>query len=343
MASFTLDWQANTTGDHYIGYRTYNDPVNTYTVITVNVVTPGAQQTLINAPGNLYCACVGIEYTGYLIAACEDQTDGNADGIPDAALTWTVDLLEQTDPCKLTTIECANTGVADVTWTTAGSCSGGTGYPAPPHEIPLAFSTAVPGDTIITAEGHILFDLGTGDILSTVITVAGSYKTIPTVTLDGGTGGVCGSSPAFTAVMNSCPSLYIPTYACAGWTNMDVANPLAGNITLPLGGSITLCTDESTLAGLTSDFEDTIPTGNAGDCHCQTCSCIEVDTGGATGGIGMIQYQNCWDGPNANRLISRAINFGETINLGSVIPQTVFLSNGSLVGGTLTATIVACP
>ena len=65
MADFTINFQANTSGDHYVGYRTYDSAPSTYTIITVNVVTPGPQAVDINIPGSLYCADLGIRYTGY--------------------------------------------------------------------------------------------------------------------------------------------------------------------------------------------------------------------------------------------------------------------------------------
>ena len=52
MATLTINFNANTTGDHYVGYKETNmDPPNTYTVITVNVAAPGPQSVDIDIVG----------------------------------------------------------------------------------------------------------------------------------------------------------------------------------------------------------------------------------------------------------------------------------------------------
>ncbi len=108
MSKFTISFQANTSGEHRVGYRSYVDAPLFYNTINIQVVEPGLQTVDIEVEGNLYCANEGVEFTGYVIAACQGYGDINSDGIPDLALTWQLTMAEQIDPCKKYTIECEN-------------------------------------------------------------------------------------------------------------------------------------------------------------------------------------------------------------------------------------------
>jgi hypothetical protein len=124
MASFNINFIANTVGIHTAYYRTYEDPINTYpNSESVNVITPGLQNVTINVTGSLYCAYDGIEYTGYVIADCMAALPAT-NGIPDTALAngtiFTVLMEEQVDPCQNTVIECSNVGISSASLLTKG-------------------------------------------------------------------------------------------------------------------------------------------------------------------------------------------------------------------------------
>lgn len=313
MASFIVNFNANTTGIHHVGYRTYNDPANTYTVIDHNVVVTGAQMVEIPVPGNLYCADSDIEYDVYVIAACMDQTDGNADGVPDLALTQTITLAQQTDPCILTEIECVAVAIDSVVIATAGSgCTDGV--------YALGFS-APPGDEVEAAVGTVTITAGVA--VSVNITNNGKYKTTPTVT---DTTPGCGVQPTYTATLEAtCPTLTLADYDCG--TNADLSED--SEYDLAIGDTVELCVDVATLAGLPDNFESTQDT----NCHCEACQNATVSVPGATTGVGKVTYQTCWDGNNPNGalvLVSQEVHWDDTIDLGCVIPETITMDDGTL-------------
>lgn len=154
MAGFTLEFIANTTGDHYVCYRDTNtaDP---YTCITVNVTTLGPETVEINIPNNIYCD--NTEYEGYIVAACQDQTDANTDGVPDTALTFNFPTIPQeVDPCTLVEFTCNSVDVAAVSMNSTQVGSGYVGLPGDP--MPVTFSAPpAPG---VTATGTATVGLG---------------------------------------------------------------------------------------------------------------------------------------------------------------------------------------
>jgi hypothetical protein len=234
MANFTVNFQANTTGEHRVYYRKYNDDPTlnpsppTYTdYVSVVVSVPGPQAVVIEPAGeiegNLYCG--DIEYQGYIVAEYQfSDPDTNNNGIPDSAevagAVFTVLLGQQTDPCILYDITCDNVPVQDVTVDVKGS-----GYTSAPTVSITggggagATATATLGDGIITSLDS--FTAGTGygagnaSSVQTVpliragqVATTGSLATID-VTFDGGavitdiTLNVAGSG--YTTIDNAAP------------------------------------------------------------------------------------------------------------------------------------------
>jgi hypothetical protein len=150
MASFDINFIANTTGLHTVYWRNYEDPVNTYpNSESVNVTTPGLQTITIDVEGSLYCAPYGITYEGYVIAECQDPLPAT-NGIPDSVLssgtTWTVVMDEQTDPCQDTTITCDNVGIDGITVDSFGrNYTGVNGDPGAVMTVTIDAPTAVGG------------------------------------------------------------------------------------------------------------------------------------------------------------------------------------------------------
>ncbi len=317
MADFTINFQANTSGDHYVGYRTYDSAPSTYTIITVNVVTPGPQTVDINIPGSLYCADLGIRYTGYIIAACQVQDDlSPVDGIPDLAIQWTVDLLQQTDPCTFTTITCESVPIQTITITdAAGSCTDGT--------YPLAFAEVTPGDEVLPADIDVT--VTGGIVVSYVINDPGLYKAAPVVTSPSVPS--CGSDPAYVANMGFCPVLDLSAFVCA--ENQIISG--SDEYVLALGDDLELCTDSSTLAGLPTGYAETGTDG----CKCQGCNNVTVDVTSFTG-TGTISFQACWDDShplyNGEELITQEIVGGNLYDLNCILEDTLYIDEGSLTG-----------
>jgi len=169
MSSFTVNFTANAVGDHTVGWRSFREDVEGtpqpfWNTAIVNVITPGAQAYNIPVIENMYCTDQDLRYHGWVIAHCENPplTDTSGDGIPDGALTWVVDLVQQTDPCIKHSIECENVPVASFNLTGPGSAyssaptigitsGGGAG----------AAATAVLGDGVITS--FVGFTAGSAD------------------------------------------------------------------------------------------------------------------------------------------------------------------------------------
>lgn len=320
MASFRINFQAQTTGDHYIGYRTYNDPPNTYTVLTVNITgaVPQLAHVDIPVPGNLYCAYDGIAYTGYIIAACEDQTDADMDGIPDVAMQWTVNLLQQTDPCVKTTILCEAVGIDSITYTPGvTSC-----YPDGTYQFDIAETN--PGDEIVPAIIEIY--VVSGAFAGMNFINPGLYKAAPIITLPPLVSG-CTPSPVFTAIMDDCPQIDLTDYICAGHSE------LSGDTIydVDLGESIILCVDVTTLGGLPVGYLAT-PGDN---CHCVSCENVHLKISGT--GFITVSYQRCWDDDNfPTTLMTRVINapqLGAGFDLGCIVLDTLHMDASTLTGG----------
>ena len=326
MASFRINFQAQTTGDHYIGYRTYNDPPNTYTVLTVNITgaVPQLAHVDIPVPGNLYCAYDDIVYTGYLIAACQPQTDGNGDGIPDLATQWTVTMAEQTDPCINTTILCEATPIATVTLPNGiTSCT-------PDGTYTLDVTEVTPGDEVAAANITITVVAGQPVPGSINIIDPGRYKAVPVVSLPVGVTG-CSPDPVFTVTLEDCPTIDLLDYICAAHTE------LSGNteVTLAVGESTALCADVATLGGLPAGYTSE----EFGGCHCKPCANVVVTTSGGATGYVDVSYHVCWDGSNpigsGLTYVTRRVTAGTTVDLGCVIPDDITLDESNLVGTTI--------
>jgi hypothetical protein len=333
MASFRINFQAQTTGDHYIGYRTYNDPPNTYTVLTVNITgaVPQLAHVDIPVPGNLYCAYDDIVYTGYLIAACQPQTDGNGDGIPDLATQWTVTMAEQTDPCIRTIILCEAVGIASITISNLPLNTA-----APDGIYNLVITTADPADTILDATVQV--GVVDGDITGDPTVISpGLYKTGNLIVQLPLALNPVAPDPLFVVTMEDCPPIDLTDYICTGHTELsgDTIYDLA------LGVELTLCADTSTLGGLPTGYLAT----EVSNCHCQECKNIIVTTNGSSGYI-TISYATCWDGSNPLgadlTLITREIQFDETVDLGCVVPTTIYIDESNLSGGSTILSQTPC-
>lgn len=314
MSTFTINFQANTLGIHYVGYRTYNDSPNTYTVINVNVIALGTQSVTIDVPGNLYCAYDGIEYTGYIIAACQDQTDGNQDGIPDIAVQWTLTMPVQDDPCQKTVITCIAVPIFSIDFASSPtSCTPGT--------YSVVFSEVTPGDEVSPAEAEVTVD--GGGALSVVLIDVGLYKAVPTaaVTITN-----CSVPVDFTIVLYpNCDDLLLSDYACAN--HNDVSEDSGYEIVL--GESVEICADPAALADLSIAFS----AYDDGNCHCDACKKVIIDVPGAASGVGKITYQTCWDGSNpygSVMMVSQVINWDDVLTLGCILPDTLVIDEGTL-------------
>jgi len=321
MATFTIGVKANTTGIHHVGYRTYNDPALTYTVIDVDVPTPGNYSVIIPVPGNLYCADSDILYTGYVIAACRSQVDGDGNGIPDLATTWSITLVQQTDPCIKTDILCESVAIASVTIDDIGAGC------APDATYPLTITEATLGDEILPADIDVT--ISGGVVTGYVINDPGQYKAAPTLshTIPG-----CGTPPAFTAVLEAdCPSLLLSDYDCL--TSVDLSE--TPDYIIAHNDSVVICADVSTLAGLATNFASSpvIDVSPLGNCHCEPCRTVTVAPTGATIGAGKVTYQTCWDGTNPYGtvvMVSQIINYDTVLNMGCIMVDTLVTDQGTL-------------
>ena len=320
MASFRINFQAQTTGDHYIGYRTYNDPPNTYTVLTVNITgaVPQLAHVDIPVPGNLYCAYDDIVYTGYLIAACQPQTDGNSDGIPDLAIQWTVTMAEQTDPCIRTQILCEAVGIASITISNLP-----LNTKAPDDNYDLVITTADPADTVLdaTVQVGVVDGAITGD--PTVIS-PGLYKTSNLIVQLPLALNPVAPDPLFVVTMEDCPPIDLIDYICTAHTELsgDTIYDLA------LGEDLNLCADTTTLSGLPVGYLAT-PGDN---CHCVSCENVHLKISGT--GFITVSYQRCWDDDTSPiQLITRQVNAPGSLDLGCIVEDTLYIDETNLTGG----------
>ena len=312
MATLSINFQANTTGIHHIGYKTYNDV--SYTVLNLDVTVPGSQTVVIDVPANLYCAHSDVLYTGYVIAECMDQTDSNSDDIPDLAITWSVTLVSVADPCTKVDIQCSAVKISSVNIVFAGNLC------APDDDYSLVF-TSSPGDEIVPAVGTVT--VSGGIVVDIVLTDPGLYMNPPTVsdTIPG-----CTDIPVYSIVMEpSCESIMLSDYACASFVNLSGDS----SYTIDYGDTVTICGDSVSLGALSNEFTVS-PVSN---CHCESCQSVVIDATSSTSGSGNITYQTCWDGSNVAGqilMISQVVNFGQTMNLGCILADTLVVNNDSL-------------
>lgn len=314
----TIEFNATTTGDHYLGWRTYNDPgtPNTYNVITINVTTPGVQTVEIEVDGNLYCAYAGILYEGYIIAACQDQTDSNGDGVPDIAVPWSVLAEQQVDPCKQNLIECIATAIESVSIDSSGTSQGDGTYP-------LTITEVTPGDEVAAADIDVTVVGST--VTGVIINDPGLYKAAPTLTLPGGPE----PYPSFTAsLFETCPEIDLTDYVCAQVSNLEAATP---TYSLEIGQGSTLCVDEDSLVGLPDGYD--VTAAAIENCHCETCNKVTISFPGASTGIGKLSYQRCWDEEDPGdqlKLVTQTIDYNDTLVLDCVIAATVIVDKGTI-------------
>ena len=332
MASFRINFQAQTTGDHYIGYRTYNDPPNTYTVLTVNITgaVPQLAHVDIPVPGNLYCAYDDIVYTGYLIAACQPQTDGNADGIPDLATQWTVTLVQQVDDCIGTLILCEATPIDTVTLPNGIiSC-------APNGTYTLDVTEANPGDEVVPANITITIVAGQPVPGSITIIDPGRYKAVPVVTLPVGVSG-CSPNPVFTVTLEKCPVIDLLDYICSNHIELSGDTLIEPSV----GETILLCANVATLAGLPPGYDYESHDG----CHCEQCENVVVTTTASSGYVD-VSYHTCWDGSNplgsGLTYVTRRVAYDETVDLGCVMSNDITLDESNLVRGSTVLSRTPC-
>jgi hypothetical protein len=129
MASITINFTPNTVGNHLIGYRdqAVGGAYTPYVVnIALNEVGVPRAETIYVTSIDIYCQ--SAVYECYLIAGCEDQSDVSpADGVPDAATQFTVDIDPIEDPCKLYQLTYTNTAsTATLNWDDL-ACAGRAG------------------------------------------------------------------------------------------------------------------------------------------------------------------------------------------------------------------------
>ena len=322
MAKFTVNYNANTTGEHRVYYRTYSDDpaplpapaIATHQYVVDNVDVPGPRSVEIEVEGNLYCG--DITYTGYVIALFQlGDPDVNADGIPDSAQQFTVPLLQQTDPCILTDFLCENTGVLSTNVTL-----GGTGYSV--GEVVTVTETS-PGDEIVPAVIEVGAETG-GVIDSLTIITPGLYKAAPTLDLS-----TIGGFDATAVVdgMEDCPALDLTTYQCL----LDDGN--AASYILALADTVSFCSDVAAVAGLTGGGASQFLATEAADdapCYCRGCVSYDLTNNGAA--PNNYTVKTCWDGSEAADLRTTSASVagvGGTTNTVCAIKGSLVLENPS--------------
>lgn len=310
MASFTVNFNANTTGDHYICYRTQGAPPATAFICTTeNVTTAGANSVVIEIPDNIYCDAFVFE--GYIIAACEPQTDTTGNGFPDAAITFVATFPQQTDPCPLYSIECTTVAVNR----TVLINNGGVNYTVGDS---LVFTTTIPGDTIVSAVATVSnVDAVTGAITAVAFTNFGEYQAVPTVTVTSATGSLANLAVS----LDPCDPLLLSTISC----NNPAQGPFPPTASLNLNDELYLCADVAAIASLDSQYTATdVSATRGGTCNCQVCeNCVLTNSSGKPLNY---SFQTCWDlTPQSNAIIvyTGQIAIGGTVDLGCVIRPTV--------------------
>lgn len=316
MANFTVNFTANTIGDHYICYREIAAG-GAFTCTTENVTATGPVAVVIEVPFNLYCDEAQLE--GYIIAACENQDDLNEDGFPDAATTFTVTMNQQIDPCPSYQIECTSVGVNAVS-----SGGGASGWTDQSH--PLAFTDGI---AITPATGIVSV---ASNVFTIVISDPGEYTTAPT-TLDLSAflaTDPTGVAPTFTVSMLTCDQLDLRDYDCNG--DSGVASPLP-LVSLELNQTINLCADPTAIAMLDSQF-----TAILSDATCNCIDCQGLYVTNTTGETISVFYQTCWEGNDVNEygpIVTHqvfVIDGQIDLFIDCVTPGTVVLDDGGISG-----------
>tara|TARA_R110002020_G_scaffold23658_3_gene78610 strand:- start:1155 stop:2135 length:981 start_codon:yes stop_codon:yes gene_type:complete len=311
MAGFTLNFNANTIDDYYICYRE-DGTVDPFTCVTETITSLGPNSVNIQIPDNIYCAPAILE--GYIIAACQDQTDTNLDLIPDAAITFNITIDEVVDPCQLYDIQCVRAGVFQVVLDTIGTgCTDGS--------YPLAFTD---GTAITPVTGTVTIT-GSGATIGVSIADPGLYTIAPTIVDTSGFG--CGVAPTFIITMGDCIPLELDIIECNG--NSGVTSP-AQQVVIPFLDSIHYCIDEALLPALPDDFDTSNDPPE--DCHCIDCEGLYVTN--ASGKTLVVTYQTCWQdndegdyGPIVT--VAHFVVDGESeLFIDCVIPDTVEIEEG---------------
>ena len=310
MATLRINFQANTTGNHIVGYReNYFDLPNTYNTVILNILTPGPAFVDIIIPGSLYCG--ELSYSGYIIAECQNQTDSNGDGIPDAAVTWSQNIPQQIDPCIETNIICDSVGIL-----TIDILEPGENY-TPGDVIPVVEATI--GDQVSPAIITVLTVNGGGGITSVSITNAGLYKATPLLNAAGVSGwpGVTPAQLVVTAMAN-CPALDIENFVCATIITNGIKPEWESS---PLGSIYTLCAD---IEEVTDTLGIQFRAEEVSNCKCRGCELLTLDASAAATGGCTISYNTCWDRDAGEVLNIVQVNPGDVFtNIACVIPETV--------------------
>ncbi len=328
MATLTINFTANTTGVHTVYWRNYQDTVNTYpNSLAVTVTVPGVQSVDIPIQENLYCTYDGVEYEGYIIADCMAATP-TTNGIPDSVLTagstFTATAAQQPDPCEFVGLKCESVGISEIEVTDGGSGYAGT-------ETLVIGAPDLPGG--IQATGTVTFN-GT-QVDSITITNPGSgYTGTPSVGLSSASEG----DPAqFNVIMEDCPVVDLTSTVCNGVNNINETPEYI----LPLNGQINYCVDRTSFDDLLAarnelaEADPLHPYDALGinGCHCIPCQQVTINANAASSGSGKVSYQTCYDGQGGNGsivMITRAIEFGQSYDLGCINSSSVYLDQGDL-------------
>lgn len=328
MSTFTINFNAQFPGQHIIGYRTYNTPVNTYFTVTENITTVGDVSVEIQVPGNLYCAHAGITYDYYVLARCLNETlvDTNLDGVPDFAVTDSITIPQETDPCNVNVIECVAVPISTVTITDDGTslCTDGT------YNVAI---TAAPGTEISPAD--ITVTVSGGKITSFTIIDGGLYSTNPTLAV---TIPNCSTSPTLTSTLGTS----VLTLDTLVYGEITIYDGYGVTHAMEVGDTLTLAVDPAVVATLGDAFD--VSAYSIENCHCNECAKITVNSTDASTGFGKLIYQTCWDqgdSDHALRTIVRKINADVILSLGCILNSTLNILEGTL-DGNVTFTTELC-
>ena len=334
MATIAINFTANTTGEHTVYWRNYQDPANTYpNSLSVTVTTPGPQSVDIPIDENLYCTMFDVIYQGYIIADCMDTTpvtNGVPDSVTNAGSTFTVTAEQQQDPCEFVGLKCESVGILEVAVT-----SGGSGY-AGTETLVIGPPDLAGG---VQATGTITFS-GTAIDTVTITNPGSGYTSTPSVTPSSSSEGTLAQ---FNITMEDCPIVDLTSTACNG-TNNVTETP---DYLLALGDQIEYCIDRTSFDDLLAarpelgevdimpDFGG-IGTGKEG-CHCLECQKTKVLVLGS--GSGKLTYQTCGDTSQGIVMVTIAITGGNDYELGCILPMTVHIDEGDLTNTPLITTI----
>ena len=325
MATIAINFTANTTGEHTVYWRNYQDPANTYpNSLSVTVTVPGPQSVDIPINENLYCTMFDVIYQGYVIADCMDATpvtNGVPDSVTNAGSTFTVTAEQQQDPCEFVGLKCESVGILEVAVTSGGSGYAGT-------ETLVIDPPDLAGG--VQATGTITFS---GNAISAVtITNPGSgYTSTPSVN---STAPSEGTYAQFSVTMEDCAVVDLTSTACNSTNNVSETP----DYVLALGDQINYCIDRTSFNDLLAARPelgevDIMPnfggtgTGKEG-CHCLECQKISVLILGT--GSGKLTYQTCGDTSQGIVMVTIAITGGNSYELGCILHPTIHVDEGTL-------------